>query len=148
MPASEAQPLPTVAYPAGIGRRMGAALYDALLIVALWMLTLLIWVVASGGDAVSGLPVQMVLLGEYVGFYLLSWQRRGQTLGMAAWRIRLVNEAGAPPSLRQMIVRLLSAPLSVLSLGLGYLWFYVGTTRQTWHDRLSNTMIVHIPKPK
>lgn len=135
-----------IGYPAGLGRRLGAALYDVLLVVALWMTTLFVWVAAGDGEAVSGWPVQVVLLAEFAGFYLLSWSRRGQTLGMAAWKIKVVTEQGGAPSIDRLALRLLCAPLSILPLGMGYLWFYVGSRQQTWHDRLSGTMVVHIPK--
>ena len=64
-------------------------LYDALLVLALWMLTLFVWIAADQGEAISGWPVQLVLALEWAGFYLLSWYRRGQTLGMTAWLISL-----------------------------------------------------------
>ena len=65
----------TVGYPAGLGRRLGAALYDVLLVIALWMTTLFVWVAAGDGEAVSGWLVQLVLLAEFAGFYILSWRR-------------------------------------------------------------------------
>ena len=144
MPASEASP--KVGYPTGLPRRLGALLYDLLLIIAIWMGTLFVWVLVSGGEAVSGFTVQLVLAAEWVAFYVFFWRRQGQTLGMAAWRITVVDEDGQPPDLTQCLVRALAAPFSLACLGLGYLWFYIGDTQQTWHDRLSQTMVVHIPK--
>ena len=127
-------------------RRLGALLYDLLLIIAIWMGTLFIWVLASGGEAVTGVAVQLLLAAEWMAFYLFFWRRQGQTLGMAAWRITLVGEDGHPPALKQCLIRAVAAPLSLVCFGLGYLWFYIGNTQQTWHDRLSHTMVVHIPK--
>lgn len=144
MPASDSTPI--VGYPAGIVRRLGALLYDGLLIIAIWMGTLFPWVIFNDGEAVTGLLVQVILLLEVAGFYLYFWSRQGQTLGMTAWRIKLVDVSGNPPVFRQLLLRLLTAPLSVLSCGIGYLWFYVGERRQTWHDQLSGTMVVHLPR--
>jgi uncharacterized RDD family membrane protein YckC len=121
-------------------------LYDSLLIIAIWMATLLAWVIANDGKAVEGIIVQAVLALELLGFYLYFWSRQGQTLGMTAWRIKLVDADGSQPLLKQLVVRLLTAPLSIACVGVGYLWLYVGDARQTWHDRLSGTMVVHIPK--
>ena len=45
-------------YPAGLGRRLGAMLYDTLLILALFFLTGFIWVSISG-DVVTGLLFQL-----------------------------------------------------------------------------------------
>ncbi len=146
MPNSEQAP--QSGYPAGIGRRLGAALYDALLIIAIWMLTLFAWISGGEGEAVSGWYVQLVLGLEWAAFYAYAWHRGGQTLGMRAWRIHLVNEDGVPPRLGSIVVRLLVAPLSVAILGGGYLWMYTNDRRQTWHDALSNTLVVHVPKDK
>jgi uncharacterized RDD family membrane protein YckC len=125
---------------------MGALLYDALLVIALWMATLFVWVIAGDGEAVTGWPVQLTLAGELIGFYLFFWSRDGQTLGMTAWRIKLVNSDGGAPGIGQMLIRMSSALLSIAPAGLGYLWLYVGEDKQTWHDRLSNTLVVYLPK--
>ncbi len=146
MPASEQAQATITGYPAGLARRVGALLYDALLIIALWMATLLPWVVANGGNVVSGPLLQAILLLELTAFYLYSWSKQGQTLGMKTWRIKLVDKNGQRPTFRQLLLRLLTAPLSWLSGGLGYVWLYVGGERQTWHDRLSQTMVVHLPR--
>ena len=117
-----------------------------LLMVALWMGTLFIWVLASDGEAVSGWPVQLTLTCELILFYLFFWSHQGQTLGMAAWRIKLVGNDGDAPGIRRIILRIVCAPLSIFSVGLGYLWIYIDADKRTWHDRLSDTMVVHIPK--
>ena len=121
-------------------------LYDSLLIIAIWMATLLVWVIASGGEVVTGWLIQVVLFSQWLGFYLYFWSRQGQTLGMTAWRIKLVNQDGTQPSLPQLLKRAAVAPVSVFCAGLGYLWIYIGDRQQTWHDRASQTLVVHIPK--
>ncbi len=121
-------------------------LYDGLLIIAIWMATLLVWVIASGGEVVTGWLIQVVLFSQWLGFYLYFWSRQGQTLGMTAWRIRLVNQDGTAPDILQLLKRAAIAPISVFCAGLGYLWFYIGDRQQTWHDRASQTLVVHIPK--
>ena len=47
------------AVPAGIARRLGALLYDALLIIALWMVTVLVAVLINDGEAVTGFGMQL-----------------------------------------------------------------------------------------
>jgi len=104
-------------------------------------------VIAVGdGEPVTGLWVQLLLLAELVLFFVFCWRRGGQTLGMAAWRIHLTQLDGSPCSWRQIFLRLLSAPLSLLCLGLGYLWLLFDHNQQTWHDKISQTLVVHIPK--
>jgi len=31
------------------------------------------------------------------------------------------------------------------ALGIGYAWLYLGDNKQTWHDKLSGTFVVHLP---
>ncbi len=144
-PASEA-PLRPVGHPAGLGRRLGAMLYDSLLILALWMMTLFVLVAAADGEPVTGWWVQLLLLAELAGFYLLCWRRGGQTLGMAAWRLTLLQSNGQPCTWGHLWRRLLTAPLSFICLGLGFFWVLFDARNATWHDRLSGTAVVHLPK--
>ena len=132
--------------PAGVPRRLGAMIYDGLLLLALWMLTSLALLPLNDGEAVSGPAYQALLLLEWGAFYIYFWRRRGQTLGMRAWRLQLVASDGGEPALRACFVRLAVAPLSFFAAGLGYLWFYVGSRQQTWHDRASDTFVVLLPK--
>ncbi len=136
----------TIGYPASLGRRIGAMCYDALLLIGVWMLTLLALVLFNGGESVTGLWVQLVLVAEMVGFFLYAWLRQGQTLGMLAWRIKLTDESGAKANVKQMLIRLVVAPLSMCVFFLGYLWMMVDRNKQTWHDKLSHTTIVYLPK--
>ncbi|NKB97435.1 MAG: RDD family protein [Pseudomonadales bacterium] len=134
------------AAPAGLSRRLGALLYDVLLIIALWMVTVLVAVLLNSGEAVTGLFMQLVFFLEPILFYGYFWLRQGQTLGMKAWRLKLVDTDGQDPTMGQVIKRMLMGPLSLICLGLGYAWYFVGTRQQTWHDRFSNTYVVLLPK--
>ena len=133
------------AAPAGIGRRLGALVYDSLLILAIWMITALIAVLLSG-EAVDPFIMQAIAFVEVIAFYGYFWADRGQTLGMRAWRLVLVDSEGNGVTWSAIAKRMLIAPLSLLALGLGYLWYFVGTRQQTWHDRFSDTYVVLVPK--
>jgi len=131
--------------PAGLGRRLAAMLYDGLLLLAIWIITGLIWFPINGA-AVSGPVLTTVLTLETFAFYAYCWHRHGETLGMRAWHIRLVAASGQPASWSQIALRLFSGCISLGCFGLGYLWLYLGKTRQTWHDLVSDTYVVHIPR--
>lgn len=135
------------AYPAGLGRRLSALVYDGLLVVAIWMATLFVLVAGTDGEAKTGVWVQALLLIEWLAFYAF-FLSRGQTLGMRAWRLQLVDEQGRQPGLGQVSVRLLVGAASGLLLGLGWLWMLIGSARKTWHDLASHTLIVVLPKPE
>jgi uncharacterized RDD family membrane protein YckC len=139
--------------PAGLLRRLGALLYDSLLLAAVLMLATGLMLLATGGEAIRSdtHPIlewvyRLMLVALTVGFFGLFWTRSGQTLGMAAWRIKVVREDGHLPGWRDTALRIGAALLSWLPAGLGYFWMLVDREQRTWHDRLSRTKVVQLPK--
>ena len=86
------------------------------------------------------------LLGVSFLFFGWFWVHGGQTLGMRAWRIRLVTAAGGRPAWRHALIRFPAALLSLAPLGLGFCWSLVDSRRRTWHDILSRTRLVVVPR--
>ena len=119
--------------------RLLAMLYDALVVLGIWVLTVVVLVTAAGA-AVSGLWVQLLLLTEAYAFFVFFWTRRGQTLGMLAWRLR-VADGDAPISLRQAHLRIAGGILSLACLGLGHIWMLFDRRGRTWPDILSRSSI-------
>ncbi|MFM1896690.1 MAG: hypothetical protein RLZZ385_1764 [Pseudomonadota bacterium] len=144
---------------AGLLRRLGALLYDSFLVVAIWMLigyTVQLFVGPDTSTLVDGRvqtdPVLdallfTLMLGSCVGFYAWFWCRGGQTLGMLAWRIKVVNHQGGLISLPQALLRFVLAWPAFLCLGMGYLWLYVDPNGDALHDRLSRTRVIVLPRP-
>jgi uncharacterized RDD family membrane protein YckC len=140
--------------PAGLLRRLGALLYDALLLIAVMMVATAAFLPLTGGEALDPrrhplleFVYRATLLALVVGYYGICWTRRGQTLGMASWRLHVEREDGATLDWGDTVRRLAWAILSWLPLGLGYLWIAVDPARRAWHDRLSRTRVVVIPPP-
>jgi uncharacterized RDD family membrane protein YckC len=138
---------------AGLLRRLGGMLYDGLLLLAVLMIATALFLPLTGGEAINprANPVlewvyRATLLLLVAGFFGVFWTRRGQTLGMASWRLRVEREDGTPLTWGDAVRRLAAATLSWLPLGLGYLWILVDRDRRAWHDRLSRTRIVVVPK--
>ena len=138
---------------AGLLRRLGALLYDGLLLLALLIVATTLFLPLTGGEAldrrthpVLEFAYRAVLVLLIVGFNGLFWTRRGQTLGMASWRLRVEREDGALLTWGDAVRRLAWALVSLLPLGLGYAWILIDPQRRAWHDRLSGTRIVVLPK--
>jgi uncharacterized RDD family membrane protein YckC len=143
-------PLHRAAHPS-LGRVLAAIFYDAWLIVALMLLgaTLdtfirhaFIGSSSEGSHAVLQLYLVLIPLIFFSGF----WVYGGQTLGMRAWRIRVLTTQGEPLTTRQAILRYCCAGLSWLALGLGYIWILIDPDNRSWHDRLSSTCLVLVQK--
>ena len=87
--------------------------------------------------------VQVVVILCIALFYWIFWRRGGQTLGMQAWRIKLVSNEGAQLTTPQIALRLVGALLSGLIVGI--LWKYLDRDGYYWHDRLSKTHLILLP---
>ena len=92
-----------------------AMLYDTLLVVPLFMAAAGLWVAILGPtDSLNDPAVppglqRLSWLLILILFFGIFWRRAGQTLGMQAWRIKLVTDSGGPPTWRQVSVRVLGA---------------------------------------
>ncbi|RDJ00364.1 RDD family protein [Dyella solisilvae] len=119
----------TVACP--LWRRLLALLYDLLAVLAIVMVVGYICQRITGGNVVSGgdhahiawwyQPLQGLAVSTY---FVLSWLRGGQTLGMRPWRIRVTGSDGRRLTLGQAVLRVLVAAAPLLLLGLAP-WFGV-----------------------
>ena len=139
---------------AGLPRRLAAMFYDSLLLLALLMIVTALFLLTTGGEAIDPRtqPVlefiyRLVLLLLIVGFFGVSWTRSGQTLGMATWRLRVEREDGRALTWGDTLRRLGWALVSLLPAGLGFAWVLFDPERRAWHDRLSRTRVVVVPKP-
>jgi len=122
-------------------RRIGAMIYDGMLVLALWLATLFP-MVALSNQAVYGAVVQTLLFLELYAFFVFFWLYRGQTLGMLAWKLAVRSDDGGPLTLRQATLRFFGGMLSLACAGLGYLWILVDRENRSWSDLLSGSRIV------
>ena len=132
-------------------RRLAAMLYDMLLVVALvgvvnaLALGVVVWASDGRQQLLNPHLAQLLTALSIVGFFSLFWLKSGQTLGMQAWRIKLVDFNGGPPTVGKAITRCIAALLSAACLGCGYLWCLVDRKQRYWHDYLSRTELILIP---
>jgi len=130
----------------GLLRRLAAIFYDGWLIVAIWMVGVTVDTFVGAGSQGSHLGLQLYVIASTVTFFGWFWMHGGQTLGMRAWRLKLLSRDGGTVSLRQTLIRSAGALLSFLTLGLGYLWMLLDRDGLTLHDRLSGTRLVLIKR--
>lgn len=134
---------------AGLMRRMIAAVYDWLLVIALMMIVSTP-VIAMLGDAISPANpyYRIAMLLVVVAFFAGFWSHGGQTLGMKAWRLKLRRRDGSPVTLARAGLRFAFASVALLAAGLGFAWMLWDKDGLTWHDRWSDTTIELLPKPQ
>ncbi len=145
-----------ISYPSLI-RHLLAIIYDSILLIPVLMMTGLIVLVFSA--AISGdnskenlalyTPIfirQLVIVVTIFCFFSWFWIKNGQTLGMQAWRIKLISTSGEKINPTQVTIRLLVALISAGCFGLGYLWVLFEAKNRSWHDILSKTRLVLLSK--
>lgn len=128
---------------ASLIKQLAAMLYDSLLIFGVLFFASALVLLFNQGEAIESSPwFSLYLLLTLFTFYAWFWNKSGQTLGMRVWKIRIVSESGCNPGWTTCYLRLISALLSLLCLGLGYWWRLFKP--YTWHDRLSKTRIIDV----
>ena len=140
-------------------RRLAAIVYDTLLLIgvlflatALALVMTIVWLGSErviehnplvGNPLFSGYLVAISFL--FFGWF---WTHGGQTLGMKAWKMRVVDNDNRSLDWSDAGKRFAAAGLSWATLGLGFLWQYLDRDRLTWHDRLSGTRLMLTRPPK
>jgi uncharacterized RDD family membrane protein YckC len=162
---------------AGPLRRLGAMFYDSLLVIAMLAVVSLLFSLANGHAITAASPwlwwlFRGTLLFVCVGYFVFSWVRTGQTIGMRAWRIYLVSATGQRITRGAAIKRLLCASIpwwpgvllmalamqpnghrEWLAIGawllvlipLNYLGAWLDPARRSWHDRWLRSRVVSSP---
>ena len=128
----------------GLLRRLAAIFYDSLLLFSvLFFATFPVLLLTRGHAVAPANPaLQIYLLAIAFLYFAWPWIRGGQTLGMRAWGLRVVQANGARITWAQAALRFAGALLSWAALGAGFLWGLVDRDGLTWHDRLSGTRLV------
>lgn len=128
----------------GLFRRLAVIVYDTFLLIAVLFFATIILLPFQQGNALepnSWLYKLYLLLVSFL-FYAWFWTRGGQTLGLLAWKLRVVSDDGSPISWQQAALRYSSAWLSWGLFGLGLVWMLVNKDRLMWHDLISKTHLV------
>lgn len=90
----------------------------------------------------AGWGFKIYLLLCLTAFFCYFWVRGGQTIGMRAWRLQVVNQHGKTISLKQAIIR-----FYVSLAGLGNLWVLVDfKNRQSLQDYAAKTRTISLTK--
>lgn len=133
---------------ATLGRRVGAIIYDSLLVLALLFLGTLPFIAIRGGEPVGPgkIPYQLTMIMIVYLFFVGFWGRYGRTLGMQAWRLQIETTEGNRPGVVAASLRFSAAIISWLPVGLGFWWQLYDKDGLAWHDRLSGTRLRYYPK--
>lgn len=134
--------------PASLIKRLASSLYEALIIIAIWLFVTFIFLLLFG-DVNDEFKKQLlqVFLWVLTGMYfVLCWVKTGQTLAMQAWKIKLVNAEGECLSIKYSLLRYGLVTLSLGLFGAGFFWAFVDKDQLFLHDRLLKTHLLQLAK--
>ncbi len=127
-------------------RQIMAMIYDFLLLLSALLFAAIIPVALNGGEAITPGNVffLLYLLSVCFLFYGWFWTHGGQTLGMRAWKIKLISSTSPTISWKQAAVRFIFGLISWLCLGLGFWWQWLSKNKQSWYNQAAKTQLVFI----
>ena len=132
---------------AGFFRRIFSLVYDSLAITGIIFSLTLLLVLLNGGSPKTGevadyIQLLITVLSGPV-FYTYFWLANdGQTLGMQAWKIKLISDEKL--SVRICLLRCAFSTFPFLFFGLGYLYILVNRENKSLADLATKTMIYKI----
>ncbi len=131
--------------------RCGAALIDYVLIAAIFAFTTVMARPFGGGARTAGSAVETfgylaaIIVALFSFVVLAGW--RGQTLGKLATGLQIERTSGSPVGFGRAALRhLIGYPMSLATLGLGFLLAVFSAKGRALHDVIAGTVVVRARK--
>jgi uncharacterized RDD family membrane protein YckC len=127
----------------GFWRRVAASLLDSI-----WQfeLTSLVGLALYGSQYAQGATTFLLEFVLPALAVLAFWRWRRTTPGKLLMDLVIADAVtGGPPSTTQYVLRYLGYFVSLLPLGLGFIWIAFDPRRQGWHDKIAKTVVVRAP---
>jgi uncharacterized RDD family membrane protein YckC len=138
----------TTTTPASLGLRLTALIYDVFPLLGVWFFAGAIGL-SVGGDAdkfVRNTAIQLLVLLFTAAYFVISWTCGGQTIGMRAWRLRVIADDNTPIAWPRGVMRFVLACFSLALLGAGFWWQFFDREKRTAHDAIARTRMIREPK--
>ena len=122
--------------------RIIASVYDFFLLLGVWFLvgSLALWL--NGGEILNPVLGSLLVFLSGWTFYAFFWMKNGQTLGMQAWKIKLVADDNQAISIKSMLLRLVLGLLFGSIAGLNFFVILFRSDKRSLNDIFSKTKIV------
>ena len=145
MNQTEEEKVETRRQPAGLGRRLLAIVYDAVIVLGLLILATAVMMPFADTQPVAMKDPVFTLWLLCIWFLYLCWcWRKNMTLGMRAWKLRLETSTGKPLPVSRCVLRFVVSLVGGAALGVGYLWSLTDSRSRCWHDMASGSRVVRI----
>ncbi len=119
-------------------------LYELITLLTLWLKMTFIYLYINAEFFETTIVVLQISLWFTSGIYLIyCWANGGQTLAMKAWKIKLINKKNKS-NLNFFTLRYLLSTLSLIFLGLGFLYMLFDKKNRYLHDRILGSKIIFV----
>ncbi len=137
------KPQSTVAY-CSFMRRLLVILYDTVILFGLLMLGSALALPIGEPQKIAFQDPWFTLWLWLVCFAYLGgcWHYGGMTVGMRAWKVRLISAEAGKISWPRCLLRCLVGTLSLAALGLGIAWSLFDRKNRSWHDLAAHTLLI------
>jgi uncharacterized RDD family membrane protein YckC len=89
------------------------------------------------------LLLYVIVLVVQVAYWIYFWGSSGQTLGMRALHLRVVDaDTGAPIGYARATVRFLMSIVNSWACYIGWIWVAFDPRKQGWHDKVANSVVL------
>ncbi len=128
-------------------RRLLAMLYDGVILLGLLILGSALALPFGSVDKLALRDFWFTLWLLIVCFAYLGscWRYGGMTVGMRAWKIKLVGDETQTISWPRCLLRFLVGLFSLAIFGLGIFWALVDKKNRGWHDLVARTLLIKSP---
>jgi uncharacterized RDD family membrane protein YckC len=147
---------------AGFWRRFAAFMIDAVILYVVISISipfrglgyLRMWNPDIFADVSGWLILPQIILCNLlalvivVGYFVILWVWRGQTLGKMIMNIKVILPDGSNLTFRIALLRFLSYIVSAVPLFLGFIWIAFDKQKQGFHDKIAGTFVVIVPQSK
>lgn len=133
---------------AGFWIRLGAGVIDiSIIVVFLYIIYRLIlefttvtafWILSSFA---TGCIVWFIVIVYFTGFS--AW--KGQTPGKIIMGIKIIRTDSSPLTPTYALLRFVGYILSILTIGIGFIWVGFDKKKQGLHDKIADTYVVKLP---
>ena len=130
----------------GVLRRLAAMTYDSTLLFAvLFFATIVAMIFFQPAELqASRVVYPMYLLLVIYLYFVWQWIYGRQTLGMKAWRVKLIRDDATVLNWQSASLRFVLALVSLIPLGFGLFWSVFDPDRATFYDRYSKTRLIRL----
>ncbi len=130
----------------GFWVRFGASIIDSLLLMVI-IFPLMYTVYGNqylhSEEFILGVPDFIINWIFPLFATILFWIYKSATPGKMALKVKIVDaQTGNIPSVKQSVIRYIGYYISLLPIGIGFLWVAWDKKKQGWHDKLAGTVVI------